>query len=346
MRLVSLVLAGALALGLTVTPQPAVGQGLRVSGYADLEFSVEGIGSGDEEIFFDNHHFNLIFFGDLVKNVFAAAEVEYEHAGEEIALEYGYIAYTGIKNFRIMGGKFIVPFGRFNRDLHPTWINKIPGRPHGFRNILPQTYSDVGIWVSGGAAVGQGGARVVYDAWVVNGLMGDDGGDIRGMRNNYVDELSAGGHDNQKSFGGRLGVELGPQGVDIGVSAYAGNYLDDPATNLTLAMYGVDAAWHYRGLELRAEGVLADQAATGGDLTKKGGYAQATYLIQGKFEPAARYSIRDMPGEADDASRLALGASYYVSANSSVRAAYYLNWEKAGFEVENNNIVVQWNLSF
>jgi hypothetical protein len=182
--LFSLVVGAALGIALVTAPQPVFGQGLMVTGYADIEFTVAGVGSGDEELFFDNHHFNLIFMGSLIKNVFAAAEVEYEHAGEEIALEYGYISYTGFKNLRIMGGKFIVPFGRFNKDLHPTWINKIPGRPHGFRNVFPQTYSDVGLWVSGGVPVGRSGARVVYDAWVVNGLMGADSGDIRGMRGN------------------------------------------------------------------------------------------------------------------------------------------------------------------
>ncbi len=34
--------------------------------------------------------------GNIHQDLFAAAEVEYEHAGEEIALEYGYFAYTGM----------------------------------------------------------------------------------------------------------------------------------------------------------------------------------------------------------------------------------------------------------
>ncbi len=78
--------------------------------------------AGHSNFFFDNHHFNLILIGDLVKDLFVAGEVEYEHAGEEIALEYAYFGYTGIKNLRILAGKFIVPFGRFNKDLHPTVI--------------------------------------------------------------------------------------------------------------------------------------------------------------------------------------------------------------------------------
>ena len=174
-------------------PPPVAGQGLMVTGYADFEANFTNIDDTDNSnFFFDNHHFNVILIGDLVKDLFVAGEVEYEHAGEEIALEYAYFGYTGIKNLRILAGKFIVPFGRFNKDLHPTVINKMPDRPHGFRNILPQTYNDVGLWVSGGAPLNMDGTRVVWDGFIVNGLMGDDGGDIRGGRGNDRESRSGG----------------------------------------------------------------------------------------------------------------------------------------------------------
>ena len=134
---------GVAVLALLAVPRPGSGQGLMVSGYADFEAIFDKVGTTNSDFIFDNHHFNLIMLGKLGADVFAAAEVEYEHAGEEIALEYGYIAYCGLDNLRIAAGKFIVPFGRFNKDLHPTWINKMPDRPHGFSAIFPQTYSDV-----------------------------------------------------------------------------------------------------------------------------------------------------------------------------------------------------------
>jgi len=311
-----------------------------------LEASVLGVGADNSEFYFDNHHFNIIAIGKLVENLFAAAEVEYEHAGDEIALEYGYISYTGFRNLTIAAGKFIVPFGRFNKDLHPSWINKMPDRPLGFGNIMPGTYSDVGIWLAGAVPLGPVGSRVTYDVFVVNGLLGEDGGNIRGMRDNVDESLSAGGRDNNKSFGGRLGVDFAPQGFDIGASVYTGNYLDDPDTNLNLTMFGVDAAFVRGALELRGEAVIADQSATGGDLTKKGGYVQAAYGIGAGFEPVVRFSIRDMPSEADDANRLSFGVNYYIFANSSVRLAYHINSEKAGFESDNNSVIAQFNVVF
>ena len=321
-------------------------QGLMLTGYADLEFNLEKVDGGNSESYFDNHHFNLIAVGRLAGNVFAAAEIEYEHGGEEIALEYGYVSYTGIKNVRVAAGKFIVPFGRFNKDLHPTWINKMPDRPHGFKDVFPQTYSDVGVWVSGGAPVGLDGTRVVFDAFAVNGLMGDDGSGIRGMRGNDRDKFSAGGRDDNKAFGGRVGLELPQQGFDVGGSVYYGNYLDDPTTSLTLLMLGADAAFRSGGFEIRAEGVLAEQEATPGSITKKGGYAQIAYLFPQSFEPVARFSVRDMPGVDADGSRLSFGGNYYLASNAIVRAAYNINMEKSGFASDNDKIIAQFTMMF
>lgn len=326
-------------------PQVAATQSLMVNGYADFEAIVEGIGSDNKDFYFDNHHFNVTMIGQIYGDLFAAGEVEYEHAGEEIELEYGYFGYTGINNLRIMAGKFIVPFGRFNKDIHATWINKMVDRPNGFKDILPQTYSDVGLWISGAAAAGSGN-RFVYDGWIVNGLMGEDGGGIRDMRGADRDELADGGRDDNKMVGARLGMDLAPLGVDFGASVQTGNYSDQSGQELTLTLLGFDAAARFADLELRAEVVRANQAATGGDLTKTGGYVQAAYRIAPKWEPVVRFSARDMPGESADRSRFSLGMNFYVSAASSVRVNYHLNSEASGFATDNDAFAMQFNIAF
>ncbi len=329
-----------LRLGLIVLVLPfltvshGLAQGLIWSGYADFEATVADP-SGDGAMKFDNHHFNLIGLGSLTGDLFAAAEVEYEHSGEEIALEYGYIGYTGFSNFRIMAGKFIVPFGRFNKDLHPTWINKLVDRPHGFKNILPQTYSDAGIWVSGAQPM-SGGNRVVFDAYIVNGLKGDDGGDLRKMRD--ADRPTT-----RKAFGARLGIETGASGFDAGVSVYNSQYTED----LNLMLIGVDAAFRRNALEIRAEAISATQeVSTGDDLTKRGGYAQIAYRLESNIEPVVRFSARDFDDDKDDLSRMSVGFSYYVSASSAVRLNYHLNTEKDDFKKDNDALSLQFTVSF
>ncbi len=339
-------LACALLAASMAIPMSTAAQSLMVTGYADLEAFLEKIGSDDKEFYFDNHHFNVIVLGTVSENMFVAAEVEYEHAGEEIKLEYGYLGYTGIDGIKIMVGKFIVPFGRFNRDLHATWINKMPDRPNGFKDILPQTYSDVGLWITGAAAAGTSGNRFVYDAWLTNGLKGDEGGGIRGMRGNNREKISGGGRDDNKTIGARLGLEFAPTGFDVAVSVQTGNYLDDADQDLTLTLFGADAAYRVNDFEIRGEVVRANQETFTEDLTKTGGYVQAAYRVGPKVEPVIRWSARGMPGESADQSRFSFGLNLFVSPSSSVRVAYHLNTEEDGFKKENDSIAFQWNVVF
>ncbi len=324
---------------------PAVlnAQGLKVSGYADFEAVFNNVNGDNTDFYFDNHHFNVIFFGQLSDNIFASAEVEYEHAGEEIKVEFGYLSYTGLKNVSVSAGKFIVPFGRFNKDLHPTWINKLPGRPLGFSQVLPQTYSDVGLWLTGAAPI-KGGNRFTFDAYIVNGLMGDNGGSIRSMRDNDREKRD-GERDDNKAIGARVGLELAPRAFDIGASVYTGNYSNDFETDLTLTLLGVDAAYRYLDLELRGEWILASQEATTDDLDKSGGYLQAAYRIN-KFEPVLRYSTRDLDSEGSELSRLGIGFSIYLSNAAALRVAYLINMEEDGFESDNDGLMFQFTTTF
>lgn len=348
-------LTGAVTLAvlmLTASAPELRAQGLKLTGYGDLEWTLTETGDPNDTYtnFFDNHHFNLVAVAWVVDDLVAAAEVEYEHAGEEIALEYGYLAYTGIRNLRLVGGKFIVPFNRWNKDLHPTIISKVPGRPLPYVNVFPSTYSDVGVWVTGGIPAGMQGARVTYDAYVVNGLKGDqDAFSFRGLRDNDRDR----GDDN-KSFGGRLGIEL-PQGLGLGVSGYTGRYAVDSLTadGLNITFVGGDADYHMEELELRGEFVYAKQDLSTGDTDDRTGfYVQAAYLLGraseslANLEPVVRYSWVNFEGEENDLQEVGVGASYYVSASSSVRLAYFFTIEKDGFEEDNDKLMAQFNILF
>ena len=325
--------------------QPLRAQGLTVTGYADLEANVEKLGSTNKEFYFDNYHVNLIMLGRITGNLFAAVEVEYEHAGDEIALEYGYLGYTGLKDVRIFAGKFIVPFGRFNKDLHPTPIKKIPFRPHGFADILPQTYNDVGVWVSAAKAINDDN-RIVLDGFIVNGLLGDDGAGIRSLRDNDRERADFGRDDN-KAVGGRVGLEMPFVGLDLGGSVYTGKYAESSeGLGLDLTLLGIDAAYRKAGFTLRGELVRASQEASAEDMTKTGGYLEASYMINGRVEPVLQYSAQNMPVASADLSRLAFGVGFVISPASTVRLAYAVNREKSGFESDNNAIVAQFNVMF
>lgn len=133
-----------LFIAVVALPGAAHAQGLMVTGYADFASYSEEQTEGGRSSYFDAGHFNLVFLGQIYGDLFAAAELEYENAGVEANFEYGYLGYTGFKDVRIMAGKFLIPFGRFNKDIHASWINKMVGPPLGYGEVLPAGYSDVG----------------------------------------------------------------------------------------------------------------------------------------------------------------------------------------------------------
>lgn len=327
---VAILLAGA------VLAPAAAGQGLIVTGYANIEY-LNGQGAPAT---FDLHNLNLIVLGKLRGDLFAAGEIEYEHGGDEIALEYAYLAFTRFRYLNIIGGKFIVPFGTFNVN-HPAWINKVPGRPFGFDRVLPATYSDVGLLLRGGVEAGRL-SRVTYDAWAVNGLAGEDGGDIRDMRDNNEDL------DRNKFVGGRLGY-VSRIGFDLGASVHTGKYLDPEGDvgDLSVTFFGFDAAFQKSGFELRGEFVQAEQESSTGDLTKRGYYAQASYLLLSNLEPAVRFSRMEFPGASDrDLQEISVGVSIYLSDFGALRLFGRFNNERSVTEVDNNQFIAQFTVGF
>jgi hypothetical protein len=324
-----LLLGAACTLVLATEASP---QGLHVLGYGNVEY-LNQQGSGST---FDAHNLNLIVLGQLRGDIFAAAEVEYEHGGDEIALEYAYLAFTRVKYLNIVAGKFIVPFGSFNAN-HPAWINKVPGRPFGFDRVVPATYSDVGLMVRGGVATGRL-TRVTYDAWVVNGLAGDSAGDM--------------GNARQQRRCGPVEVRrcappggVGPMGFDIGASVHSGAY--NSANDLDLTLVGADATFQRAGFELKGEVVKATQETSTADLKKTGYYLQASYLAGSWFEPAIRFSEADFPGASNrDLREVSVGASLYASDVGVLRLFYRVNKELSVAERKDNLFTAQFTVAF
>ncbi len=319
----------ALSLGLTtVFATPAAGQGLVVTGYGSMEYLNPQGGIQT----FDAHNLNLIVVGKLRGDLFVAAEVEYEHGGEEIALEFAYLAFTRWRYVNVVAGKFVVPFGYFN-VAHPAWIQKVPGRPFGLDNVFPTGYEDVGLMLRGGLPAGYL-SRVTYDVWVVNGLAGPNGADVRDMRDNLEDV------DQNKFAGGRLGF-VARMGLDVGASIHTGKY--DPADDLTITFFGADARYERSGFEIRGEYVQANQDVIGGDIKKRGGYGQVAYLVRRTIEPTVRVSQKNFPSEVREYS---VGFSVYPSDLGALRLFYRVNEELGRAETRNNLFTAQLTVGF
>lgn len=179
-------------------------------------------------------------------------------------------------------------------------------------------------------------------------MMGEDGTgmDELGETRSDRDLFPGGGRDGNKTVGARIGLDLAPRGIDVGVSAQTGNYSDDPDLDLSLTFLGVDAAARFFDVELRGELFRANQESTAGMLHKTGGYVQAAFRMTSRLEPVVRYSALDMPETAADRRQFALGLNLYVSPASSVRLNYRFNGEKAGFTEADDALAAQFNIVF
>lgn len=180
-------------------------------------------------------------------------EVEYEHAGEEVSLEFAYIDYLWRPEANFRAGLVLIPMGFIN-ELHEPTVFLGANRPQIERVIIPSTWRENGVGLFGEAG------PVAYRTYIVNGFdaRGFTAGGLRGGRQN-------GGQSKAEDFAwvGRLDF-TGVPGLLVGGSAYVGNAGQDltsaggGSVDVGTTLLEAHLEWRWRGLELRALGVQAD----------------------------------------------------------------------------------------
>lgn len=315
-----------------------------LGGYLDVAYY--GYQDTTKSNTFDMYHFNPIFLYQMQDNILASVELEFEHGGDEIAVEYAQLDYLWNDYVTITAGKFLVPFGAWNRRLHPGWISKVPGRPWSNNKVVPTGWSETGVMFSGAVGFGENGGRINYAAYLTNGLEGASGASIRDLRKSDPRDKN---HELAK--GGRLGI-VPVAGAEIGVSFYSGKYDAGINPELDLKFFGFDAEFHHEDyFELRGEYNTVKQDAYDTlmviqELDKKGYYIQASLKLSildedilMPLELAVRYSVQDFDGEANDFTELTPCLNYYLSSSSVFRIAYTIYGEKDAASEKDNNVL-------
>jgi hypothetical protein len=112
----------------------------------------------------------------------AELEISIDENGEtETLLEYADVHYFFNDNTTITAGKFLLPFGQFGPNLHPSWINKLPTMPgvyghHSTSLLTPllPIMSDTGLNIRNSFNLGEG--KLFTDFYVVSGPRLEIGG--------------------------------------------------------------------------------------------------------------------------------------------------------------------------
>ncbi|MCP4460557.1 MAG: porin [Cytophagales bacterium] len=306
----------------------------QVHGYVTNEF----INQQGSPKTFDNHYYNLLLGSQIGDKIFAEIQLEYEHGGEEIQARYAQIDYRVSKGLIFRTGKFLVPINTFNEYLYPEYINKAISRPFMNRNITPTAWAEVGVQIRGSFELSST-LNGFYSAYMVNGLEGTEGGDIRGMRGNNRDK-----NNGDKAIGGRFGVNSNK--LELGTGVYNGKYSSDGLYGLTII--SMDAGYLADGLTIRAEYSLTNMETSTEDISRNGASATISYVIAKKLEPVFRYDFMNWDDPSDpakDQSRIYLGANYLLANTMNVKAGYEIVTNE-GTDVEDNIFAIQLALGF
>jgi hypothetical protein len=260
-------------------------RGISIGGYGELVYQhIQEAGSArrktlprgkaeEEEEDLPGDHVDVrravLYFGyKWSDRILFNSEIEYEHAGGEVAVEFAYLDFLWRPEANLRAGLVLLPVG-FANELHEPTVLLGADRPIVEQRILPTTWREVGFGLFGQAG------PFTYRTYVVNGLNAagftDDG--LRGGR-------QGGNQSNAKDLAwvGRLDY-TGVPGLLVGGSAYTGKSGQDLETvagrrlGVATRIYEGHLEWKWRGLEFRAlgaQGRLSDVAALNAALGLEG----------------------------------------------------------------------------
>ncbi|MEZ4278527.1 MAG: hypothetical protein R3F21_02780 [Myxococcota bacterium] len=140
------------------------------------------------------------------------SEVEYEHGGTEVAVEFLTVDYIWRDELAFRAGNLLVPMGFVNEIHEPNFFFGAE-RPEIERTILPSTWHENGAGIWGTLA-----DRVEYRAYVINGFNGEDfsSSGLRSGRQGGAEAIA-----NDFAFVARVDVDVAP-GLMLGGSVYTG----------------------------------------------------------------------------------------------------------------------------
>jgi hypothetical protein len=225
---------------------------LKVGGYMDFRYVTRGLDEGFEiRSNADEANPGLTDVTNFKRNGFTAprlvlgvaaaltdkllfnSEIEFEFAGKETEIEQAYLEYRFHPQFNFRGGIIVPPLGRFN-IFHDANLQDITTRPLVSTFVIPSTYKDAGVGGLGEFKLGRR-ARLTYEAYVVNGLRSDEGGELAREAGIFESKGNNRFFDNnpQKSGVGRL--MFSPiLGVELGLSGYRGKHDNQGQYNLSI----------------------------------------------------------------------------------------------------------------
>ncbi len=248
-------------------------------------------------------------------------------AGGQVDLESAQLDYFMNDNITLVFGRFYAPLGFMNERLHTSWIYKTPDKPIMFQQVFPSTTSLQGMQIRGARYVADLPLKAEYAFFAANGYSTDDAVSNASVAAN-LRAMDALGSDinNDKAFGGRLGIQIPTIGLISGVSMmHNGAY--DRDNQFGLELFDVDASLRQGNWDFTGELATVHQETPTVPIRRFGMYAQAAYRnfasrhpVVERLEYVVRYENVDFKGiptsaansnNALDRNRFSAGINFY-----------------------------------
>jgi hypothetical protein len=258
-------------------------RGISIGGYGELVYQhvqgreapaakTKGKAAEGEEVKPGDHadvRRAVLYFGyKWSDHILFNSELEYEHAGGEVSVEFAYLDFLWKPQASFRAGLVLLPVG-FVNELHEPTVLLGADRPLVEQRILPTTWREMGFGLFGQAG------PLTYRTYVVNGF------DASGFTDDGLSGGRQGGNQSKAkdlAWVGRLDY-TGVPGLTVGGSAYtgkAGQGLETPEgrrIGVSTRIFEGHLEWKQRGLEFRAlgaQGRLSDVAALNAALGLEG----------------------------------------------------------------------------
>lgn len=227
------------------------GSRLTFHGYGEIHYNhpvVEGTGipSGDLNPTLDFHRLVLGWGYHFNDRLSVHAEIDFEHAAQELELEYAYLEYQWTDAINLRAGSLLMPVGPLNEFHEPPLFYSVE-RPYVQKYIIPTS------WQEGGAGFfGQPLPGVNYRIYFVEGLDASkfSKNGIKGGRQVLFEDTNR-----AFNFGGVGRLEYtGIPGLGVGTSYYSAGASQGTSSigSAHVTLWDVDARVRRKGFDLTA----------------------------------------------------------------------------------------------
>ncbi len=307
-----------------------------------------------------------LFTGVAVRDdLYAAAEIEYERGGDQIDVDQAFLEYRVRADdpLALRLGKFYVPFG-IERFYQNSPRNPLVDRPAPFVQILPGTFSDTGIGLSGEQRVVAGPELIVeYEVALMNGLGASLFDSARDARQNLDNNSS-------KALASRIGARY-DRWLFLGASFLNGESDDGDDDGFTAlgadlridwAPFSFRSEYVYASLErgpdsINGSGVQCAALMPGrcSDFHRRGWYSELTLRrsydgprLFRDIEYVLRYDVLDEDDEVRDlfdARRIATGVVLRPFDRLRLKVQYEVTDEDRD-ELDNNALLLEGSVNW